>query len=338
MTTTYDDIAADARAWAAAHYGSNAEVTSVERMPGHSGINYRIVVRTPEATDDLVMRVPPPGVRRQANLDVVRLAPILDLAASGGIPVPTVRWCSEDEQWFGTPYLMVDRVEGSPLADIFVVGNEYPERPVVDEIFRQAMSALAGIHTLDATRLLDEGWAVPARRDEDIAQWQPLLHKSEVPEEVERTEELGRRLLATAPPEVAPRVVHGDFYSNNWMLHQGRITAILDWENSTLNDPGWDLGWTATMYDPACWGPSRSGSMTWHPLPARLYAWYEAAGRTVRHPQWYQALMCYRLASITPAKVRLHRTGRRVDPVWEVFAEAIPYQLERAFELLREGS
>jgi aminoglycoside phosphotransferase (APT) family kinase protein len=333
------DIATDVRAWAQAHYGARAEVVDLERMPGHSGISYRLTVRTPELVDDLVLRVPPLGVRRQANLDVVRLAPVLKLAEAGGVPVPSVRWFSDDERWFGTPYLMVSHVEGSPLPDVFDVGQSYPEPAVVANVFQQAMTALAAIHTLDPAGLLADGWAVPATRAEDIAQWVPLLLKSEVPEEVRRTEELGRSLLTTAPSETTPRVVHGDFYSNNWMLHEGRLTAVLDWENTTLNDPGWDLGWIATIYDPECWGPSRRPSMTWHPGPEQIYGWYEAAsGTKLERAHWYQALMCYRLASITPAKLRLHRTGRRVDPIWEVFAEAIPFQLDRAFRLLEEDS
>jgi len=333
------DVVADARAWAAAHYGSDAELVTVERMPGHSGISFLLRVRAAGVVEDLVMRIPPAGVRRRANLDVVRFAPVLRLAESGGVPVPSVRWFSEDERWFGVPYLMVSRVDGAPLPDVFASGQSYPDRATVTHVFEQAVSALARIHALDPSALLADGWAVPASREDDIAQWVPLLRKSEIPEEVRRTEELGRRLLATAPPAVPPRVVHGDFYSNNWMLHEDRLTAVLDWENATLNDPGWDLGWIATIYDQHCWGPSRSPSMTWHPGPSELYTWYErASGVTLQRPHWYQALMCYRLASITPAKVRLHRTGRRIDPIWEVFAEAIPFQLERAFQLLREDS
>lgn len=333
------DISADMSAWAIAHYGFDARVTKLDRLPGHSGVSYVVTVETSNLAEDLVMRVPPMGVRRLANLDVVRLAPILQLAEVHGIPVPSVRWVSEDEQWFGTPYLMVSRVEGAPLADVFVQDQSYPQRSVVDGIFREALGTLAQVHALDASDLLSTGWAVPTSREQDIAQWVPLLLKSDVPEEVRRTEELGRRLLASAPPEVAPRVVHGDFYSNNWMVHENHVVALLDWENTTLNDPSWDLGWLATIYDPLCWGPSRAPWMTWHPPVTQFYTWYEgAAGRSLMHPQWYQALMCYRLASITPSKVRLHRTGRRVDPIWEVFAEAIPFQLERAFRLLEEES
>lgn len=325
------------RHWAQSAYGVGAEVSNISRMPGHSGITYGFRIDHEGRAEDLVMRVPPIGVRQKNNLDVVRFAPVLDLAHHSGVPVPAVRWWSPDERWFGTPYLMVSRVEGEPLPDVFESGQSYPDRPAVDSIFRQAMQVLAGIHSIDATGLLETRWAEPATREQDLAQWLPLLQKSQSVGEIERTEELGRKLLAAAPPEVSPRVVHGDYYSNNWMVNSGSLSAVLDWENTTLNDPGWDLGWVATIYDRRCWGPSRFPGMDWHPQPGDLYELYESAsGQSVRHSNWYQALMCYRLVCITPAKVRLHRTGRRIDPVWETFAEAVPYMLDTAFELLKE--
>lgn len=326
---------ADTSAWARAHYGPAAEVSEFHQMGGHSGLSYSFVVTAPDVREELVLRVPPHGVRRAANLDVVRFAPVLRLADAGGVPVPSVRWASEDDTWFGTPYLMVSRVEGAPLADVFEPGGSYPDRARVDEVFRQAMNALAAIHALDPKPLLTQGWGTPVDHASDVERWRPLLHKSDDPEQLARTEELGRRLLASAPAPVAPAVVHGDFYSNNWMLDAGRLTAVLDWENAELGDPGCDLGWMSTIYDPECWGPSRAPWMSWHPGRGDFVGWYEeAAGTAVSTIDWYQALMCYRLACITPAKVRLHRTGRRVDPIWETFAEAIPYQLRRGFALI----
>jgi aminoglycoside phosphotransferase (APT) family kinase protein len=331
------NIAHDLARWATAHFGESAEVYDVSRMPGHSGISFGFTVASGAERDAYILRVPPIGVTHRLNLDVVRFAPVLRLAQAAGVPVPAVLAASGDERWFGTPYLIVARVDGAPLPDVFESDQSYPGRNRVDSIFRQSIEALVQIHALPARGLLDANWAEPISRASDIAQWEPLLLRSERPQEVTETQALGVELLRSAPPECEPRVVHGDFYSNNWLVHREQLTAVLDWENATLSDPGWDLGWLATIYDPACWGPSRADSMTWHPQAEQFYAWYESAsGSYVHRPHWYQALMCYRLACITPAKVRLHRSGRRVDPVWEVFAEAIPYQLDRALALLRE--
>lgn len=322
--------------WAHHHYGVNADIRGLSRLPGHSGITYSFDVDYDSGRDCLVLRVPPIGVRHKNNLDVLRLAPALQLAAQSGVPVPAVRWHDSDESWFGTPYLMVERVEGATLPDIFDAdAGPFPDRATVELLFRQAIDALTAIHRVNIEPLLESKWATVMAVHEDIDQWIPLLEKSENETEIRHTLELRKRLLETAPLDDTVALVHGDFYSNNWMFHDNRLTAILDWENTTLNRPMWDLGWLATLYDPHCWAASRSDTMNWHPSPETLFEWYEeSAGSPARSPHWYQALMCYRLASITPSKVRLHRTGRRVDPIWEVFAEAIPHQLDRGFELL----
>jgi aminoglycoside phosphotransferase (APT) family kinase protein len=331
------DILEDLRTWVRSEVADDGQIIDLRRLPGHSGISYSFdIVRPGRPNQGVVMRVPPIGVRHQHNLDVVRLAPVLRLASQEAIPVPRVLWCGTDERWFGTPYLMVSREAGAPLPDVFdAASGPYPEADVVNNLFRQAIEGLANLHAVDAAPLAASGWARPQSVEEDILQWEPLLLKSEVESEIAATRELRELLLRRAPADDEITIVHGDFYSNNWLFDDGRLTALLDWENATLNRPMWDLGWIATIYDPRCWGPSRARTMDWHPHPHTIFEMYSAfRPNGLRQPEWYQALMCYRLASITPSKVRLHRSGRRVDPIWEVFAEAVPYQLDRAFELI----
>lgn len=326
--------------WVRAHYADSARIENLRRLPGHSGITYAFDVAYAGSTEGLVLRVPPRGVSHKNNLDVLRLAAPLNLATKAGVPVPAVRWHGSDETWFGTPYLMVERVDGTTLPDIFdEAAGPFPDRETIDTLFRQAIDSLVAIHQVDVGPLLAGSWATPQTVEEDIDQWLPLLHKSESESEVRHTLELRELLLSTAPADDTVTLVHGDFYSNNWLFHEGRLTAVLDWENTTLNRPMWDLGWLATLYDPECWAPARSSTMAWNPRPEDFYSWYEqSSGSTLVDPQWYHALMCYRLASITPSKVRLHRNGRRVDPIWEVFADAIPFQLDKAFRLLGDRS
>jgi hypothetical protein len=77
--------------------------------------------------------------------------------------------------------------------------------------------------------------------------------------------------------------------------------------------------------------PARAQSLTWAPPPGTLLERYErASDRALAAAGWYEALMCYRIACMTSLNLRLHRTGRRVDPAWEVFGEALPYLFQRA--------
>jgi aminoglycoside phosphotransferase (APT) family kinase protein len=327
-------------AWARDAAGPMAVVRNVVRMSGHSGITYGFELSTGDSAEQLVLRVPPSGVRRSYSTDVLRLVPLLRHLAAAGVPVPRVRWHGADERFFGVPYLIVERVAGMPLPDIFTVHDpaRLPSPERARACFGQAVDALAAIHATPADALRGSGWAQPMSQSEDIDLWLRLLAKSEDDEVIREGYELRRQLHRSRPATAGETVVHGDFYSNNWLFHGGRLTAVLDWENSTLASPMWDLGWLAAMYDPACWGPARAQSLTWAPPPGALLDRYErASGRALVAVGWYQALMCYRLACITPLNLRLHRTGRRVDPAWEVFGEALPYLFQRAHELLGGG-
>ena len=58
--------------------------------------------------------------------------------------------------------------------------------------------------------------------------------------------------LRREKPRPLPLVlVHGDFNPANFLYEGGRVTALIDWENSRIGDPREDLGWMTTMDIPS---------------------------------------------------------------------------------------
>ena len=336
-----DDLAARLQRWVEAHYGPRAAATSVARLPGHAGTTVAFAV-TPAgdaaSADRLVVRLPPAGVRRQGTTDVLRQVPLLQVMERHGVPVPRVRWWGDDERWFGVPFLIVDFVAGATLGgDLFVLDDgPTPNGPTAAEAFGRAVDALAAIHRVDWEREL-AGWDRPRPLAEEIDQWVPILDKALDPTWAARGHELRAALHASAPPEPEPGVVHADYYTNNWLFSEGRLVAVLDWEATFVGPRLLDLGWLSMMYDPQSWAPRHATRMAWSPPPEFLAARYEAAsGSSTDHLGWYRALAGYRLACLTAHYYRLHRTGRRPDPVWEVFAESVPFMMRRASQLVLE--
>jgi aminoglycoside phosphotransferase (APT) family kinase protein len=179
------------------------------------------------------------------------------------------------------------------------------------------------------------GWSPARSLREEIQLWEPLFGRALDPLWADRGTELKGRLLDSAPPEPAPGLLHGDFYSNNVMFDGGKLQAVVDWEISGIGPPLLDLGWLCMWYDRDSWGPTRRAAMGWAPEPAALVALYEqASGRPADNLDWYQAVAGYRFAAITALNLRLHRTGRRPDPAWEVFGESFPHLIDRAHQLL----
>ena len=74
--------------WADAHYHQGVTVTDLMAMPGHAGLSFGFKVSDSDGTiDRLVMRMPPKGVRRSGNTDVLRQVPLLKALAAHGVPV-----------------------------------------------------------------------------------------------------------------------------------------------------------------------------------------------------------------------------------------------------------
>ena len=53
---------------------------------------------------------------------------------------------------------------------------------------------------------------------------------------------------ASAPPPGRVCLIHADFRTGNYLVDEGELTAILDWEFAAFGDPLEDLGWMLVRY------------------------------------------------------------------------------------------
>lgn len=319
-----EDVRGHFLTWVAEHFGASATLLSLTRFPGHSGITYGFDVQTQAGVERLVMRLAPVGVRRKHNTDVLRVAPLLTMLSAESLPVPGVRFVGDDERWFGTEYLVVERLPGSTMPDVFVTAEpgSIPPAEVVEARYRSAIETLAALHAVPASCAPRE-WEPPPTPQADLEQWVRLLRRSDDAAWVARGEKIYRRLVETSPHQDEPVIVHGDFYSNNWLFEGTTLTGLLDWENTAVGPYQGDIGWLCAINNPTGWGDDRRKAMHWLPAPEAIMEWYErASGRSLQHIEWHRANMDLRLACATAVNLKLHRSGRRVDPVWEVFGDA----------------
>lgn len=328
-----DILHAQLERWAAAHYHEGVTVPRPEVMPGHAGLSFGFrVEHRGELLDELVVRLPPKGVRRSGNTDVLRQVPLLRALGANGVPVAPVPWWDADEQWFEVPYMMTTKLSGSTYA------VRDPDPRVGDlsagEALGQALEALALVHTFDwRTHLSD--WEAPKELGDEIRFWDPILAKSADPAWIGLGEQVRDRLLATMPSGGDVGVFHGDFQTNNVLFEGGRLVAILDWEISGIGQQLLDVGWLLMMNDAASWADG--GTLPDLPPFDELVARYAAAtGRvvTLDDVAWYRALAGYRFGVISCFNVMLHRTGKRPDPEWDRIAPSVEYLFGRAAELL----
>jgi aminoglycoside phosphotransferase (APT) family kinase protein len=324
--------------WARDQWGDGVRVAGLKPMPGNAGLSFGfdVVAADGSVLRALVVRFAPPGVRKQGNTDVLRQVPLLHALQDAGIPVAPVVWSTGDESWFGTDALVQERLAARPLSLWEPTGGVTPIDGQTGPYLRRAVAVLADIHALDWRRRLD-GWATPRSVEQEVGFWSGLLDKHLEPAWSEAGRRLGAALLDGDPGNHQVGLFHGDYQTNNVLYDEkdGEIAAVVDWEIAGIGPTALDLGWLAMMTDPSCWHEARRPSLRVVAEPAQLVAWYEeSAGQAVPHPQWYQALACYRFGAIAGFNVRLHRTGRRVDPLYEELAGSVPVLFERGLELL----
>lgn len=325
----------------AAHYGAEAHVETVEPMPGHAGLSFgfRVAYRTDgrSARESLVVRLPPKGVRRSGNTDVLRQAPLLRALKNNGIPVPSVRWAGDDLQWFEVPYLIVERLPGRTF-HVWEPDVSFSRAPSdVATLYRQGVNALVQVHKLDWRTEL-AGWEAPRSLDAEIRFWDPILAKAAEPEWIVWGKEVRDLLLARQPADPSIGLFHGDYQGTNLLFDKRAdgevLIALLDWEISGISGHLLDLGWLLVFIDPESWDTARRPVPT-IPSITELVALYEdGMHRVVPDVAWYRALAGYRFGAIACFNVMLHRRGKRHDPEWELIAPSVKTLFGRAKELL----
>lgn len=194
------------------------------------------------AAGELVLRRPPTGNLLPTAHDMVREARIQQALADTDVPTARIVLVDSGEI-LGFPFYVMEKVEGHVVRGSLPPGyaETEEERRALSEVF---VDTLAALHRVDYRAVGLEDYGRPdGFLERQVRRWTAQWEASRF-EPVPAIEELGARLAAKVPTQQGSSIVHGDYRLDNVMLHPddpGRLTAVLDWELSTLGDPVTDL-------------------------------------------------------------------------------------------------
>ena len=192
----------------------------------------------------LVLRTQPPGELLKSAHAIDREYRVLRALAATDVPVPPVLFYCAEREVIGTPFYVMQRVEGRVYSDYAL-----PEIAPADR--RAYLFALA--ETL--TRLHAVDWAAVGLTDygkpgnffaRQIGRWASQWHASKSSDN-DDVDLLIDWLPRHIPPGDETTIAHGDFRLGNVMFHptEPRIVAVLDWELSTLGHPLADAAYSS---------------------------------------------------------------------------------------------
>lgn len=190
----------------------------------------------------MVLRKKPAGPILPGAHAVEREFRVLRALEGTDVPVPKALWLEEDDSVLGTPFYMMERLDGRVFTDCTLPGLAPEERR---EIYLDMARALARLHAVrpEAVGLGDYG--KPGNYFErQINRWGRQYRESPggvVPALDRLLDWLGAHLPAD---DGAVSIAHGDFRLGNMLFHptEPRVIGVLDWELSTLGHPLADLG------------------------------------------------------------------------------------------------
>jgi len=170
------------------------------------------------------------------------------------VPVPRARWLEEDRSIIGSPFYIVDEVEGwiptenppyHSAGRLFEAPPEYRGK-----IWWEAIDTLVKIHSVNWEKAgltflgVPKGGTDPI--DRHIAYYEKMLRETSGPPQP--TLEAALDWLKKNRP--SPRRVSlcwGDARLSNLIYRDDKVAAVLDWEMALLGDPESDLMWFLHM-------------------------------------------------------------------------------------------
>lgn len=190
----------------------------------------------------LVLRKQPPGQLLPSAHAVDREFRVQRALAGSSVPVPQVLLYCDDREVIGTPFYVMERLQGRIFPTYALPEVPREERRA---LYLSMAETLARLHKVDWGSVGLAGYGRPGNYfARQIARWtkQWALTRGDGNADMER---LIDWLPRNIPEDDETALNHGDFRFANLMFHpsEPRVIAVLDWELSTLGHPLADLAY-----------------------------------------------------------------------------------------------
>ena len=192
----------------------------------------------------MIVRRPPLGHVLATAHDMGREHRVMAALASSNVPVPHMIASCTDDTVIGAPFYVMERMRGTAFQQASGLEALGAER--TRAITERLVDTLADLHAVDYAEVgLGDFGRPDGYLERQVARWKKQLEASRS-RQIDGIDELAARLTSRVPTSGDGTIVHGDYRLDNVLVDTSdtgadAITAVLDWEMSTLGDPLTDV-------------------------------------------------------------------------------------------------
>jgi aminoglycoside phosphotransferase (APT) family kinase protein len=247
-------------------------------------------------------------------------------------PAPRVFLRCEDESILGTPFYLMERRRG------ITIRREVPPeiaahdgyQPRISEAF---IDCLAELHAIDIRRHgLDAIGRPDGFLERQVRGWSTRWDRART-EPLPEMEALSAWLRRKMPVSQPATIVHNDYKLDNLMLDPddpARVTAVLDWEMTTVGDPLVDLGIVLCYWSQAGDPPMRREAISpvtaepdWYSRQDLMQRYASASGRDLTDIRYYEVFGLYKLAVVLQQIYYRFHVGQTSDQRFADFSQRV---------------
>ena len=203
----------------------------VQFKGGQSNPTYKIS----STNQEFVLRRKPPGILLPSAHAVDREYKVITALQNTEVPVPKTYGLCEDADIIGTPFFVMDFLDGTVYWDLLLSEKSPQERM---EIYANKNKVIAELHNVDYESVGLSNYGKPGNYiARQVSRWTKQYLASET-ENIPAMNNLIDWLPPNIPDEDETSIVHGDYRLDNMVFcSNNNVMGVLDWELSTLGHP-----------------------------------------------------------------------------------------------------
>lgn len=303
---------------------SDEPLTATLITGGKSNLTYVVT----DGTAEVVVRRPPLGHVLATAHDMAREYEVMRALGPTAVPVPTMLGFCDVPQVMDTPFYVMEKVPGTAYRRAAELAALGPDR--TRAIVERLVDTLVELHRVDPREVGLEHFGRPhGYLERQVRRWQKQLEASRS-RPIDGIDELAHRLEHGIPTGGDTTIVHGDFRLDNVLVDalvdHDEITAVVDWEMSTLGDPLSDLALMLAYQQLGAVGDAVSDVSTapGHPSLTEVVERYASrSGRDVGDLGFHRGLAFFKLAVILEGIHLRYTRGQTVGAGFEHIGDLI---------------